>query len=441
MQQFCCSYKQAIIMKNKIYAVLALGLSMAAMAFINKPKEKFRNLSADVVIAWNLISHEAMGGKDYKPLVNYHPLIASRVHSMVHLAMHDALNAIQAVYASYAYTGKMKGADPEVAAATAAYTVLVASFPDKKEMLDMRLKEWVNKAKFADAKAKGMQVGQQAGLAIIELRKKDGAAEGSWTAPLQSSGKPGIYQLTPPFNFVVAPHWATMKTFSLKKYDQFRCPPPPALNSKAYTDGFNEVKDYGGKTSMLRNADQTFYAKFWYELSEVGWNRIGRIVTKDKKLGLWESARLFALLNMALADAYTSGWDSKFHYNFWRPYTAIHFADTDNNSNTAIDLNWESLEVTPPVHDYPSTHSALGNAGAAVLAGLVGDNTSFTMTSGSSEPAGATRSFSSFSQAANENADSRVMAGLHFRFSCKAGQDLGSKVGQWTVQNHLRPLK
>ncbi|HEX6180017.1 MAG TPA: vanadium-dependent haloperoxidase, partial [Chitinophagaceae bacterium] len=157
------------------------------------------------------------------------------------------------------------------------------------------------------------------------------------------------------------------------------------------------------------------------------------------KLDIFASARLFALLNMALADAYIAGWDAKLHYNFWRPYTAIQFADTDNNAATDLDTSWESQEPTPPIHDYPSTHSALGNAGASVLAGLLGDHTPFTMTSTSSEPTGAPRSFKSFSQAADENADSRVMAGLHFRFSCEAGQELGNKIGQWTLQNYLKP--
>lgn len=413
---------------------MALLLSIAMMAFVAKPAKRFKDLSSEVIISWNVISHETMDGK------NYQPLPATRIHSMVHLAMHDAINSIEPVYETYALKAKDKKADPEVAAAVAAHTVLIASFPDKKDMLNAKLTQWLARSKNADARKRGVALGEQAGRKMLELRKKDGS-EGELVAPLQASVRPGIYQLVPPMNFVYAPHWKTLKTFSLNKFDQFRCEPPPALNSAEYTASFNEVKQYGGKKSTLRSADQTFYAKFWYELSEIGWNRVGRVVAADKKLGLFEAARLFALLNIAIADAYTAGWDSKFHYNFWRPYTAIHFADTDSNPATTIDESWESLEITPPIHDYPSTHSALGNAGATVLAGLLGDHTSFTMTSTSSDPKGATRSFSSFSQAANENADSRVMAGLHFRFSCQAGQDLGNKIGQWTVQNHLKPLK
>ena len=146
-----------------------------------------------------------------------------------------------------------------------------------------------------------------------------------------------------------------------------------------------------------------------------------------------------ALVNMALADSYTAGWDSKFFYNHWRPYTAIRHAENDGNPQTAASADWEPLMPTPPVHDYPSTHSALGNAAATVLASLLGNETPFTMTSNTAQPSGSTRSFRSFHEAADENADSRVMAGIHFRFACEAGQTLGNKVGKWTVENHLRP--
>ena len=158
-------------------------------------------------------------------------------------------------------------------------------------------------------------------------------------------------------------------------------------------------------------------------------------------MNMLDAARLLALVDMAIADAYIAGWDAKMHYNFWRPYTAIRKADIDGNAATGVDAGWEPLEVTPPVQDYPSTHSALGNAAATVLAAVLGNHTSFSMPSPTALPSGTTRSFQSFSQAANENADSRVMAGIHFRFACVAGQKLGDDIGKWTVENHLKPLK
>ena len=422
-------------MKNKISAALAFTLCFAMLAFVNEPKKKIKALPSDVIISWNLIAGEIGSAKEHQPFM------ALRTQTIMHLAMHDALNAINPVYETYALKVRNRNADPIGAAATAAYTVLITAYPRKKELLDAKLGEWLRKIKYAGGKEESVVIGQKAALKVMELRKDDGAANGDWMAGLKPSTGPGIYQLVPPLNFVYAPHWKTMQTFSLRRYDQFRCPPPPVLNSNTYANDFNEVRSFGGKISSVRSKDQTLYAKYWYEFSEIGWNRITRVVTEDKKLDLYTAARLFALVNMALIDSYTAGWDSKFHYNFWRPYTAIHFADTDDNAQTIPDSNWESLEITPPVHDYPSTHSALGNAGAAVLAGILGDNTAFTMTSPTGDSSAPVRSFNSFTQAANENADSRVMAGLHFRFSCSAGQELGNKVGQWTVQNYLRPVR
>ena len=153
-----------------------------------------------------------------------------------------------------------------------------------------------------------------------------------------------------------------------------------------------------------------------------------------------ETARLFALVDMAIADAYIAGWDSKLQYNFWRPYTAIRKASDDGNNLTTADQQWQPEMPTPPIQDYPSTHSALGSAAATVLANELGDNTPFTMQSPTAVPSGGTRSFSSFGEAARENADSRVRAGIHFRFACDAGLELGNRIGDWISKNSLRTL-
>jgi hypothetical protein len=397
-------------------------------------KNKLKGLSNQVVLDWNQITLETLGGPTYQ-----HSLLGAHVHAMTHIAMHDALNAIAADYRTYAFNGSDAQADPVVAAAAAAHEVLAVLFPDKQSMLGERFAQSVAGIKDGEGKTRGIALGKQAAQAILVLRANDGAFNdpiGALNNPLE----PGLYQVVPPFNFVFAPHWKIMQPFSLESYNQFRSEPRPALNSPAYTQAFDEIKNVGKLNSTTRTADQTLFAKFWYEFSEIGWNRVARTAIASKKIDLLETARLFALLNMALADSYTAGWDSKFHYNFWRPYTAIRAAETDGNAATTADPTWESLLPTPPVHDYPSTHSALGNAGAAVLAEILGDKTAFTMTSTTSEPANATRSFTSFSQAADENALSRVMAGIHFRFSCVAGQKLGNQVGKWTVENHLLPL-
>ncbi|MCF0049031.1 phosphatase PAP2 family protein [Dyadobacter sp. LJ53] len=392
-----------------------------------------KEYSNQVILDWNQVAFNAMGGATYQ-----HSLVASRLNAMVHLAMHDALNAIAPAFKTYALQKRDAAADPIAAAATAAHDILLASFPDKKAMLDSALTVSLSVVKEGDKLTRGKAIGKEAAAGIIGLRKDDGELQDP-IAGVEPSTVPGIFQGVPPMAFVFAPFWKTMKPFGLTKVDQFRVAPQPTLASKAYADGFEEVKKMGDLASTSRSAEQTSYAKFWYEFSEIGWNRVARTAAASRKLDLIGTARLFALLNMALADSYTAGWDSKFHYNFWRPYTAIRQAEKDGNNATSPNATWEPLLPTPPVQDYPSTHSALGNAAATVLAGILGDKVSFSMPSTTADPAKPTRSFGSFSEAAKENADSRVMAGLHFRFSCDAGLNLGSNVGSWILKNHLQP--
>jgi hypothetical protein len=389
---------------------------------------------ASAILYWNEVAYHAFGGTKYQ-----HALMSSRINAMVHLAIHDALNGIEEKYSRYAFNGIDKKADPLAATATAAHTVLVNEIPGSRAYVDSVLNKVLKSLKDGAAKTKGIALGIAAGKAVIEKRAKDGA-QGNVVGAIAPSAVAGIYQAVPPFDFAFAPHWKDMQSFTLKSNDQFRSAPYPSLQSEKYAAAFNEVKAMGGLNGNARTADQTFYAQFWYEFSEAGWNRVTRVVTASQNLNLLDAARLFALVDMALADSYIAGWESKFYYNFWRPFTAIRNAANDGNKVTVADENWEPALPTPPVHDYPSTHSVLGNAAATVLALVMGDNTPFTMSSPTAVPAGATRSFRSFSQAAKENADSRVMAGIHFRFSCEAGLEMGDKIGRWTVENMLRPL-
>ena len=429
-------------MKNTLVLILLICLSAFHVACKdagdNTPDQgaDLDKLSNQVIIDWNLAVFEAMGGP-----AEEHTLLASRLNAMVHLAMHDALNAIDPRFQTYAFHGKNKLADPVAAAATAAYEVLAGSLPNQKGMLDGQLAASLAAVPEGEGKTQGIDLGKKCAAAILALRQNDGAFQDPMSPVPPSNGQAGVYQAVPPFDILYGPFWKTMQPFSLQKPDQFRIVQFPALNTQAYAEGFNEVKRIGQKDSPHRSAEQTAIAKFWYELSDIGWNRVTRTVATDQKLGLLSTARLFALVNMALTDAYTAGWDSKFYYNFWRPYTAIRSADIDGNPNTEADPLWEPSEPTPPVQDYPSTHSALGNAAATVLATLLGDHVPFTMSSITAFPAGSTRSFTRFSDAARENADSRVYAGIHFRFSCERGLEMGQKVGKWTVENHLKPVE
>jgi VCPO second helical-bundle domain len=229
--------------------------------------------------------------------------------------------------------------------------------------------------------------------------------------------------------------------FSLRDRSQFLPDPPPDLTSASYSRDFNEVKLLGQDTSPLRTADQTQLAHFWAEGSPVGWSRVGSIVSSRRNYDLHQTARLLALLNMAMADGFITGWYQKRHFAFWRPVTAIRKAGTDGNPDTSPDHTWLPLRPTPALPDYPSTHSLLGGAAAEILRRVTGaDHFRFCMTSTTSVPANAERCWESFTEAELENANSRVVVGFHFRFACDTGVEVGRKVGRFAIRHSLRPL-
>lgn len=390
-------------------------------------------LSNNSIIEWSNIALQTVGG------VAENPLLASRSHAMMHIAIHDALNAIVPVYEHYTYNGSNPLANPFAAVASAAHTVLKALWPDSAAMLDAKLAESLANISDGSAKTMGIALGITSANAILANRAGDGSNQNP-ISDVPPSTVPGVYVAVPPNNFQFGVFWATMQLFSLNTHDQFRSSPPPALTSSTYTKDFNEVKQVGELNSTVRTADQSAYAAWWYELADIGWNRIARIRATSERIGLYATARMFALLNMAQADGYTCFLNDKYFYNFWRPYTAIRAAATDGNNNTSPDADWEPLLPTPPIPDYPSGHCVLGNAAATVLTYFFGPHAPFSMTSTTAVPAGAIRSFDTFKEAADENADSRVMVGIHFRFACVAGQKMGDEIGKWTIHNHLEPL-
>ena len=418
----------------------ALVLILAAPSALAAPGS--RTWCADrcdqVVIDWNLRTYEVV--KTDNGYQN--PMSASRTLAMVHLAMHDAVNAVAPRYQTYAYRpepGSIEtGADPVVAAAVAAHDVLAGLYPRQKEALDRALDASVLDAGVGTAVERARKVGAAAAAAMLARRANDGSqAEEAYTP----GTRPGEYRFVPGTSSIAAPQWRAVTPFTMRSPDQFRVAPPPALDSARYAADFNEVKATGSKAAgARRSADQTEYASYWYEFSDIGWNRIARVVSRDHEQDLWERARTFALLNAVIADGYIAGWDSKMHYNLWRPVTAIQQAADDGNPATSPDAAWAPLLPTPPIMDYPSTHSSLGAAAAAVLAYAFGDRVSFTMASPSALPTAPARNLTSFSAAARENADSRVRAGIHFRFATAAGLEQGEEIGQQAIHDLLNPL-
>ena len=407
--------------------LLRAGLTVASAAFTVSSSAE----SQQQVLDWNRFAQQIIVADN--GYIN--PLPATRALAMMHLAMHDAINAAQPRYATYAIQTRDQQADPAIAAVQAAHDVLAAIYPKQKPALQAYLKQYLDDAGLASSTAKGVALGKRAAADVIAARANDNSTN---EEPYKEGTAAGEYRFVPGFNFVNMPHWRGVRPFALTSPSQFRVKGPPSLTSAEYARAFDEVRRKGAKQSDARSRDESHYAAFWYELSDIGWNRIARVVSREHPQDLWATARTFALLNAALADSYIAGWDSKMHYDFWRPISAIRLAADDGNQATMPAPTWEPFLTTPPVQDYPSTHSVLGSAGAVVLASAFGrDDVAFSFSSLSADSGNPTRSFRSFSEAARENAESRVMAGIHFRFAIEAGLALGQDIGHYTVKTLL----
>jgi hypothetical protein len=411
----------------------------------------------DPVSSWNSIAVQAT------LTAGENGVVASRTIAIAQAAVHDVLNAIDSRYERYAFTDNAQaGASPEAAIAAAARdalvgTIAVGAVPGFGSPANQALAVAQVDAAYATAlaaipdglpKSDGIAIGQAAAAAILAVRSADHATDLVTYTP---GTEPGDWQPTPnpvPFDPPAAadylpaasPHWGNVTPFVLLRSSQFEPNGPPRLASKQYADDYNEVKDIGEKNSATRTAEQTSIARFWYESSVAGWSRIARVVAESRGLDLWDTARLLALVDLAMADGFIAGWETRYKFNFWRPVTAIRAGDTDGNDATIADPAWSTLLNTPAIPDYPSTHSVLGGAASEVLRRFFrDDDVAFTTTSGVPF-AGLTRSFDSFSQAAAENGESRIYAGIHFRSAVHDGIKLGNKIGGFAFTHVLQPL-
>jgi hypothetical protein len=414
-------------------------------------------LGANEVTKWS----EIAGRASLASGLAVNPLFESRVNAITQAAVHDALNAIDRRAEPYAYHGPLTPeASAGAAVATAAHFVLVDQFnrltaygyQSQQAMLDEAYAASLARIPDGAAKMQGIAVGQSAGSRLLALRANDGWDQQPLLDTTYPQGtSPGEFRFVPGTNFAFLPAWGKLPPFVLFRADQYRPGPPYRIESKKYAEDFNEIKIFGGDevtTPSARTPEQTHIALFWLESSPLGWNRIARIVAADRELGLWETARLLALLNLALADGYIANWDTKHFYNRWRPITAIREAATDGNPNTAADPTWTSLAPTPPGPEYDSGHALEGGAAAEVMQRFFGsDHIAFT-TCSTTLPAGncsdvnpETRSFRSFSHAAEENALSRILVGYHFRNAINQGLRHGTRIGHHTFVHFLRPLR
>jgi membrane-associated phospholipid phosphatase len=404
--------------------------------------------SGNLAIEWNRRLLEVAEAEDH-----FLTLKGVRTASMMHLAMHDALNAIDARYASYRFQGAVADADPVAAATQAAWEVAVEQYPDRKAVFDSLRTRWLAQAPDGDARAKGEALGKAAAEAVVGSRDGDGwDAEAEYT--FHPMG-PGVYaefheHSNTPQGFVFGAGWAGARPFFLERADHFRAPPPPEIGSDAYARAFDEVKEVGRDASTTRTADQTHLALWWKEFIDKSMNRLARQVVAAEEIDLWDAVRLFALVDANIFDGYVSVFENKFHYNHWRPYTAIRWAEHDGNPSTVADPDWDNTHHhTYAFPSYPSAHGTVAASALTILAKTFGDDYAFTLSTPEVNEAGPMspmipmdppeRSFSSFSEAAMEAAMSRVYLGIHFRYDSEEGYALGRRIGEYAWDHHLTP--
>ena len=390
--------------------------------------------SGNPVTDWNTILLDAVRTASSAP-----PL-ASRNMAMVHAAIYDSVNSISKKYSAYLVSiDAPAGASAEAATAAAAHRTLVGLYPAQAGKFDAALQSSLAKIPDGKAKQDGIALGQQVAEQFISLRNTDGITKVVEYTP---STDPGTWVPTPPaLAAALAPQWPQVTPFAMTSGSQFRPPGPPALEGAKYAEEVNYVKEIGKIDSLTRTPDQTAIAKF--RANGAGtftppghWNQIAEETATLTGQSLEDSARLFALLNIALADAAISCWDAKYEYNLWRPVTAIRQADTDNNPNTTADAQWLPLVTTPPFPEYMSGHSTFSGAADAVMSSVFGSD--FGFGDKGDRSVNSLRTYENFSQAADESGMSRIFGGIHFMSANVDGLSSGRNLGNYVVQNFLK---
>jgi hypothetical protein len=385
-----------------------------------------------MVLQWNEITLQAFRAAATPPP------IASRALAIVHTAVYDAVNAIDRTHEVYAVDVlAAPSSSREAAVAAAAHGVLLNLFPAQAATFNAALTASLATIPDGAAENLGVALGANVAAQMLALRANDGSATVVSYTP---GADPGDWQPTPPANApALLPQWADLTPFAMNTPSQFSPSGIPALTSEEYTAAFNEVKAIGDINSATRTADQTDIARFWANGGGTATppghlNILAQVVAEQEGNSLSENARLFAMLNVALADAAIMCWGAKFATDYWRPITGIRAADTDGNPDTAQDPAWTPLIVTPPFPSYVSGHSSFSGAAAAVLKEFFGtDSIAFTLPS--ENPAVADRNYTSFSQAAEESADSRLYGGIHWSFDNEDGLTAGTSLGQFVADN------
>jgi hypothetical protein len=386
--------------------------------------------SADAVLDWNVIMVTIVSDQP--------PPFQNRFAAITHLAVFEAVNALTGDYKPYlGMITASRGASAEAAAVAAAHAVLRNYFPDSAAILDAARASSLAWIPDGPAKSSGIAVGETAAVRMIAARAKDGS--GPPESYLPSSSNPGEWQLTPgcPATGGVFLHWRNVTPFAIRSAAQFRSDPPPAITSDRYTRAYKEVKEVGGLNSTERLQDRANVARFYAVLGDaVLWNPIARQIAAAQGRSLAENARAFALLNMALSDVGVALIETKYHYNFWRPETAIRAGGTDENPRTDPDPSFVPFITTPCHPGYPSGHAATSYAAREVLERIFGSR-GHSITLSSPAVPGVTLKYARLKDITDDIDDARVYGGIHFRFDQEAGAEQGRRLGAYVYKHSL----
>ncbi len=386
---------------------------------------------ADAVRDWNLIMEATVSA----PPTN--PMFQARWGAIVQLAVFEAVNSIQRQYAPYlGLIDAPAWASPEAAAIAAAHRTLVTLRPGSAADLDAARAASLAAIPDGPAKEAGIAVGEEAAGLMLLLRAADG-----WDAvvPYTPGTDPGDWQPTPTgFAAAAFTQWGQVTPFGLANGSQFRLPPPPALHTAEYAQAYNEVKLVGRVNSAFRPQDRTNVALFYAAATPVQvFNSAARQASATQGMTLSQNARVFALLGMAIADASIAIFDTKYHYNFWRPVTAIRNGHLDGNNKTDPDANWLPLVTTPAFPGYASGHGTLSNAARVVLERAFGKRDLAITLTNPGQP-GIVLNYTAWEQITDDISDARIYGGIHFRFDQDRGAHQGRAVGKYIVRNYLR---
>lgn len=399
---------------------------------------------ADAVTDWNEITVQAVSTGRPGP-------IGAVDIALVQVAVHDAVQAIDQQFEPYhaeidTAHGRRAEGRRSAAIAAAAHDVLVGMYPAQAAALDTIYFNYLaDKGLDSDP---GLLIGQQVAARILPLRRVNpnplpppfvgAAVVGTWRPTPSLLGNPPS---PAPFSPMATPWMAEFDPFTLTGPTRFRAPPPPALTSDRYTRDYNEVREIGSLDSTKRNAAQTDLAYFYSETAPVLWNRALRAIATRYLRKTGDTARLFALANLATADALITCWDSKKYYAIWRPITAIREGDADGNPATVGDPAWQPLINNPNYPDYTSGANAVTGAMTRTLELFFGtDRVVFEFATAAPQAVQKTRRYSRFSDAARDVVDARVYLGIHFRFADLAARAQGRSVADWTFNHFLLPL-